>query len=83
MLDSQPWKMAEMAQAAARMPFRLDGDAVPTSRTSSRRSWLSTADGIVCRVEESTVRIEDESVVALRHSIPRAARNRRFKSLRL
>jgi hypothetical protein len=64
-------KSAQMTEAAARMPFHLDGDAVPTSRTSSRRSWLSTADGIVCRVEESILQIEDESIVSLQHSISR------------
>ena len=67
MLDSHNWKAAH---SAAKMPFHLDGDAIPTSRTSSRRTWISTADGIVSRVERGALAIEGESLVSLKHSIP-------------
>jgi hypothetical protein len=67
LLDSQHWKVASVAE---KMPFHLDGDAVPTSRTSSRRSWISTAEGIVAKVERSLVWIDGDSFVSLRHSLP-------------
>ena len=67
LLDSAHWKGA---QAAAKMPFHLDGDAVPTSRTSSRRTWISLAEGIVERVERSILRIDGEAPITLKHSIP-------------
>jgi hypothetical protein len=66
-LDSKDWKVA---QAAAKMPFQLDGDAIPTSTTSSRRSWISATDGVIARVEPSTVWIEGDSLVSLKHSVP-------------
>lgn len=66
MLDSRHWKSAA---AAATMPFQLDGEAIPTSRSSSRRSWISTAEGIVDRVEPSVLRVGDARA-SLRHSIP-------------
>jgi hypothetical protein len=66
LLDSRHWKSAE---AAATMPFQLDGDAIPTSRSSSRRSWVSTAEGIVERVEGTLIRV-GEARASLRHSIP-------------
>jgi hypothetical protein len=52
------------------MPFQLDGDAVPTSRTSSRRTWISTAEGVVARIEGARIGIDGEPTVSLRHSIP-------------
>lgn len=67
MLDSHHWKGAEVA---AKMPFHLDGDAVPTSRTSSRRTWISLAEGIVSRVERWALRIDGEAPVTLRHCLP-------------
>jgi hypothetical protein len=51
------------------MPFQLDGDAIPTSRSTSRRSWVSTAEGIVERVEGNVIRV-GEMRSSLRHSIP-------------
>ncbi len=51
------------------MPFQLDGDAIPTSRSTSRRSWVSTAEGIVERVEGNLIRV-GETRASLRHSIP-------------
>ena len=66
MLDSRHWKTAE---AAASMPFQLDGDAVPTSRTASRRTWVSLAEGVVSRVSGERVWIDAEDPVSLRHSI--------------
>jgi hypothetical protein len=52
------------------MPYQLDGDAIPTSRSSSRRAWISTAEGIVARVAGDRVRIEGDSAITLRHSLP-------------
>ncbi|HEY2510947.1 MAG TPA: hypothetical protein VGI39_08830, partial [Polyangiaceae bacterium] len=42
----------------------------PASRTPSRRSSLSTAEGVVERVDGELVRIVGDSVTALRHSVP-------------
>lgn len=66
MLDSRHWKSAEVAST---MPFQLDGDAVPTSRTTSRRTWVSLAEGVVSRVSGSQLWIDDDVPVSLRHSI--------------
>jgi hypothetical protein len=66
-LDSHHWKGAEVA---AKMPFHLDGDAVPTSRTSSRRTWMSLAEGTVTLVEPFVVRIDGEAPIRLRHCLP-------------
>ncbi len=66
MLDSRHWKSAETAAA---LPFQLDGDAIPTSKSSSRRSWVSTAEGVIERVERGAIRIGDSRAL-LRHSIP-------------
>jgi hypothetical protein len=66
-LDSNDWKVA---QVAAKLPFQLDGDAIPTSTTSSRRSWISATDGVIGRVAPSTIWIEGDSVVSLKHSVP-------------
>jgi hypothetical protein len=52
------------------MPFQLDGDAIPTSRTSSRRAWISTADGVIVRVSGGVVCIEGDTTVSLRHTLP-------------
>jgi hypothetical protein len=65
-LDSRHWRSAE---AVASMPFQLDGEAIPASRSSSRRTWISTAEGIVERVEGSTLRIGETRSI-LRHSVP-------------
>jgi hypothetical protein len=51
------------------LPFHLDGDAMPASRTSSRRTWISTAEGLVGRVERGVIVIDGEPMVSLRHSI--------------
>ena len=69
MLDSRRWKEA---YEAAEVPFHLEGDAVPASRTSSRRTWISTADGVVAGVAPSVLRIEGESEAALslKHAVP-------------
>jgi hypothetical protein len=64
-LDSRHWKLDE-----ASMPFQLDGDLVPTSRTTSRRTWISSAEGGVVRVGESHAWIAGEHAVALRHTLP-------------
>ncbi len=66
MLDSRHWKSAE---AVASMPFQLDGEAIPTSRSSSRRAWISTTEGIVEAVEGNVVRVGEARSV-LRHSVP-------------
>ncbi len=74
MLDSQYWKEAADAAAAQKMRFRLEGDSVPTSRGNARGSWISTAEGIVVRVEESRLRIDGQqphtSPASVLHSIP-------------
>ncbi len=67
MLDSRHWKTAEIA---ASMPFQLDGDAVPTSRSSARRAWISTAEGVVARASGATMWIEGDAPISLRHSLP-------------
>ncbi len=69
MLDSQPWKATE---TSARLPFHLDGDAVPASTTSARRSWISAAEGVVTRVEASTLWVAGDTVVSLQHCVPRS-----------
>ncbi len=81
MLDSRQWKSAK---TAASLPFQLDGDAVPSSlgsRTSSRRTWISTTEGTVTRASGALVWIEGdappgerrlETATALRHSLPGA-----------
>lgn len=68
MLDSRNWREAH---EAAKLPFHLDGDAVPATRTSSRRSWISTADGIVARTRQGELCIEGDEgdVVSLKHSV--------------
>jgi len=55
------------------MPFQLDGDAVPTSRTASRRAWISTAEGIVARVSGGLMLIEGDAPITLRHALPGVA----------
>lgn len=67
LLDSRHWKEA---YEASKLPFHLDGDAIPASRTSSRRSWISTTDGIVSRVGAGTMWIEGDSLASLKHSVP-------------
>jgi hypothetical protein len=64
-LDSRHWKLAE-----ASLPFQLDGDSVPTSRTTSRRTWISSAEGRITSVGEGHAFIEGEHSAALRHSLP-------------
>jgi hypothetical protein len=64
-LDSRHWKLAE-----ASLPFQLDGDSVPTSRTASRRTWISSAEGRITRVGEGHAWIEGEHSAALRHALP-------------
>ena len=71
MLDSQQWKIAASPKSgSAAMPFHLDGDAIPSTRSSSRRSWISTAEGIVERVERSVLSIGGDTRLSLRHSVP-------------
>ena len=65
MLDSRHWKLAE-----TQLPFQLDGDMVPTSRTSSRRTWISSAEGSIARIGEGHAWIEGEHSAALRHALP-------------
>jgi hypothetical protein len=65
-LDSRHWKSAE---AVAQMPFQLDGDAIPTSRSTSRRTWISTGEGVVLDVVGNALRL-GESRTLLRHSVP-------------
>jgi hypothetical protein len=67
LLDSRHWKLAP---TAARAPFELDGDAVPGFQTATRRTWISTAEGILARVAGSVVWIEGDNAVQLRHSLP-------------
>jgi hypothetical protein len=75
LLDSQYWKMVH---ADAQVPFHLEGEAVPTSRSNSRRTWISTADGVVDRVtsgagpQGSSLSVDGESRVSLRHSVSRS-----------
>jgi hypothetical protein len=66
-LDSRHWKTPE---PAATMPFQLDGDAVPTSRTSSRKTWISTAEGLLARASSQSAWIEGEETISLQHSLP-------------
>jgi hypothetical protein len=74
-LDSRHWKLAESAPSLA---FELDGDAIPTSRTGARRTWISSAEGVVARFDggsgEATNRvwIAGECALSLRHSLPRS-----------
>ncbi len=65
MLDSQQWKRAQAA-----MPFHLEGDAIPSSRTGSRRSWVSTADGVVDKVDGPILAIAGDEHLTLRHAVP-------------
>lgn len=67
MLDSRHWKLEE---AAASMPFLLDGEAIPTSRTASRRTWISSAEGEVSRVAPGKLCIVGEHPVVLHHALP-------------
>jgi hypothetical protein len=71
LLDSRNWREAH---EAAKLPFHLDGDAVPATRTNSRRSWISTADGVVCRAGQGELWIEKDAdeVVSLKHSVSRS-----------
>jgi hypothetical protein len=69
-LDSKPWKLA---QTAAKMPFQLDGEAIPTSSSGTRRTWISATDGVIARVAPSTIWIEGDSAasfVSLKHTVP-------------
>jgi hypothetical protein len=52
------------------MAFELDGDAVPTSHTSSRRTWISSAEGIAARIDGPRLWIDGETSLSLRHSLP-------------
>jgi hypothetical protein len=52
------------------MPFQLDGDAIPTSRSASRRAWISTAEGVVARAAGDLVKIDGDVPVSLRHTLP-------------
>jgi hypothetical protein len=82
-LDSRHWKSAEVVASgsdlwpaqpdskgrrANGLPFQLDGEAIPTSRSSSRRTWISTTEGVVMRQEGGTLRI-GETHATLRHSV--------------
>lgn len=69
MLDSRHWKAAEPV-ASMPLPFALDGDGVPTSRSSTRRTWITSAEGVVAHVGDAHLRIEGEQVVALRYALP-------------
>jgi hypothetical protein len=66
LLDSQHWRVA---RATGTLPFHLDGDAIPASRTNLRRTWISTAEGVVTRVERQAIVIDGEPAVSLKHSI--------------
>jgi hypothetical protein len=65
LLDSRHWKNHDTL-----LPFQLDGDAVPTSRTASRRTWITSVEGGVSRVGEAHAWITGEHDVALRHTLP-------------
>ena len=65
MLDSRHWKLAEES-----LPFQLDGDMVPTSRTASRRTWISSAEGRVTSVGDGHAFIDGEHAASLRHALP-------------
>lgn len=64
MLDSSYWK-----DATTTAPYHLDVHEVPSTRTTSRRSSLSTAEGVVERADGSLLRIAGDSVVTLRHEV--------------
>lgn len=66
MLDSHQWRDA----SAARKGFRLEGESIPTGQGASRRSWISTAEGVVVRVEGSQVRLDGPPPVTLEHAVP-------------
>jgi hypothetical protein len=66
-LDSRHWKFSDPAPT---MAFELDGDDVPTSHTSSRRTWICSAEGVATKIEGARLWIEGESTLSLRHSLP-------------
>jgi translation elongation factor EF-1beta len=62
-LDSQPWRCVEAVPAIA---FGLQGN----TSVRSRKTWISSAEGIVTSAKEGCLWIEDVEEVALTYAVP-------------
>jgi hypothetical protein len=64
--DSHYWKLVHSEGG----PFRLEGENLPSSRSTSRRSTITTVEGVVERVDRGAARIAGEEPFTLRHALP-------------
>jgi len=64
-VDSQRWKCVEAVPAIS---FSIDGTTAVRARDASLRGWLTVAEGMVDRVEEQRLVLEDD--VTLSFTLP-------------